>query len=141
MRRYLLDTGPLAALLLNRPAAITTLDPRLAHGELATNILAYGEVIEYLKSFPQDYDALRSGLLDLLEAVHPYVLTYRIMERYADLRRAMRAPYGQGLIGDIDTLIAATALQYDLTVVTLNTRHFNLQRVPGLTVEVIDLRS
>ena len=41
--------------------------------------------------------------------VHPYVLTLRIMERYADVRRAMRRPYGPGLIGDVDTLIAATA--------------------------------
>lgn len=46
MRRYLLDTGPLAALLLNRPAVITRLDPRLAQGELVTSILVYGEVID-----------------------------------------------------------------------------------------------
>jgi predicted nucleic acid-binding protein len=141
MRRFLLDTGLLAALLLNRPAAIASLDPRLAQGELATSILVYGEVIEYIKGFPRDYDSLRNGLVDLLEAVHPYILTYRIMERYADLRRAMRAPYGQGLIGDVDTLIAATALQYDLTVVTTDRRHFNFQRVPGLKVEVINPRS
>lgn len=36
-------------------------------------------------------------------------------------------------IGDMDTLIAATALAYDLAVVTGNERHF--RRVPGLAVE------
>lgn len=44
--------------------------------------------------------------------------TYAILERYADLRRQLRPPYGPGLIGDIDTLIAATALEHDLTLVT-----------------------
>ena len=36
-------------------------------------------------------------------------------------------------IGDMDTLIAATALAYGLTVVTGNERHFG--RVPSLEVE------
>jgi predicted nucleic acid-binding protein len=45
---------------------------------------------------------------------YPYFLTDRILERYADIRRALRPPYGPGLIGDIDTLITATALERDL---------------------------
>lgn len=136
MRRYLLDTGPLAALLLNRPAAVSLLDPLLARGELATSIVVYGEVIEYLKNFHHNYETHRTGLLGLLEAVHPYVLTHRILERYADVRRAMRRPYGHGLIGDIDTLIAATALQYGLIVMTLDA---DFERVPGLVVQHTDL--
>jgi tRNA(fMet)-specific endonuclease VapC len=35
-------------------------------------------------------------------------------------------------IGDVDTLIAATALRHGLTVVTADDRHF--QRVPGLRI-------
>jgi hypothetical protein len=50
---------------------------------------------------------------------------------YADLRRSLRRPYGPGLIGDIDTLIAATALERNLTVVTIDT---DFQRVPNLRV-------
>src|SRR5207249_99102 len=49
--------------------------------------------------------------------------------RYADLRRQMRPPRGPGLIGDIDTLIAATAIERKLTLVTADT---DFQRVPGL---------
>ena len=60
-----------------------------------------------------------------------YDLTYAILERYADLRRAMRSPYGSGLIGDMDTLIAATALVYDLTVVTIDSDY---ARVPDLSL-------
>ncbi|MDQ2810105.1 MAG: type II toxin-antitoxin system VapC family toxin [Chloroflexota bacterium] len=36
------------------------------------------------------------------------------------------------LIGDADTLIAATALHHDLTLVTGNRRHFS--RIPNLTL-------
>ncbi|HEY7091933.1 MAG TPA: type II toxin-antitoxin system VapC family toxin [Ktedonobacterales bacterium] len=40
------------------------------------------------------------------------------MQRYADLRLQLR-PQGN-LIGDVDTLIAATALEHDLIVVTID---------------------
>ena len=65
----------------------------------------------------------------------PYFLTYAIVERYADIRRAMRAPHGPGLIGDVDTLIAATALERNLTVVTLDQ---DFTRVPGLHVQLLE---
>jgi predicted nucleic acid-binding protein len=54
------------------------------------------------------------------------------MERYAAIRLQLRS--GQGLIGDVDTLIAATALERDLTVVTLDS---DFQRVPGLRVHLL----
>jgi predicted nucleic acid-binding protein len=55
-------------------------------------------------------------------------------DRYAQIRRQLRPPHGPGLIGDIDTLIAATALERDLTVVTIDT---DFQRVPGLEVMLL----
>ena len=67
----------------------------------------------------------------LLQEARPLQLTYAILERYADLRRAMRPPYGVGLIGDVDTLIAATALEHSLTVVTLDG---DFTRVPNRSV-------
>jgi predicted nucleic acid-binding protein len=66
-----------------------------------------------------------------MHAVYPYFPTYSILERYADIRRALRRPYGPGLIGDIDTLIAATALDRNLTLVTMDSDY---QRVPDLNV-------
>jgi predicted nucleic acid-binding protein len=55
------------------------------------------------------------------------------MERYAEIRRTMRRQ-GPGLIGDVDTLIAASALEYDLTLVTAD---LDFQRVPGLKLIII----
>jgi predicted nucleic acid-binding protein len=90
--------------------------------------LVYGEVIEYLKG-RSNFPLRRGELRTLLRAISPYFLTYGILERYADIRRQLRSPHSPGLIGDVDTLIAATALERNLTIVTAD-RDF--QRVPGL---------
>jgi predicted nucleic acid-binding protein len=133
MRRYLLDANIVAAYLLGRPAAERLVHAWVKNGETATSMLVYGEVYEYLKSFP---DALthQSALRTLMKEIHPYPLTYSSLELYADLRRAMRSPHGPGLIGDIDTLIAATALDKGLTLVTTDS---DFTRVPNLPVMYI----
>jgi len=51
------------------------------------------------------------------------------MERFAIVRGQLSRPQRQQ-IGDMDLLIAATALHHDLTLLTRNTRDFRL--VPGL---------
>src|SRR5918997_3773651 len=130
MRRYLLDTAPLAALLLARPAAVDLMSPWLNHHGVATSIFAYAEVVEYIKDF-SDAKRRQPQLRTLLGEVYPYFLTYPILERYTDIRRRLRRPHGKGLIGDIDLLIAATALERNLTVVTIDT---DFQRVPNLRV-------
>jgi predicted nucleic acid-binding protein len=94
-------------------------------------MLVYGEVIEYIRGM-WNYPTLRVQLRRHLIDVRPYILTYAIMERYAQLRRAMRS-HG-GLIGDVDTLIASTAPEVNLIVVTLDS-HF--ARVPGLSAQII----
>ena len=99
MRRYLLDTGPLAAYLFNRQAAIELISPWIRSQEGATSILVYGEVIEYLRGRPQ-FPGRQRQLRDLLRGIYPYFLTYPIFDRYADIRRQLRPPHGPGLIGD-----------------------------------------
>lgn len=101
MTRYLLDNGVLIAYLKGRPGALRLVRPWIMAREAATSHLIYGEAIEYLKS-ASDYRQRRTELRELLREVVPYQLTYPILERYADLRRAMRRTVG--LIGDIDTL-------------------------------------
>jgi tRNA(fMet)-specific endonuclease VapC len=131
MTGYLLDTPPLAAYLLGRQGAVPLVSPWITRQEAVTSILVYGEVAEYLRALPNF--AQRLGKLQrLLVHVTPHGLTYPIMERYADIRRALR-PAGK-LIGDVDTLIAATALEHNLTVVTTDS---DFQRVPNLQVMLI----
>ncbi len=133
MRRYLLDTTPLTAYLKGRSAALPLITPWITNREVATSILVYAEVTEHNKSFT-DYSRRQGELRRLLREVVPYVLTYAILERYADIRRQLRPPHGPGLIGDVDTLIAATALVRNLTLVTTDT---DFQRVPGLQLMLL----
>lgn len=96
MREYLLDTGPLAGLLFNRPRIVSRVKPWIEAQEAATSILVYGEVSEYLQGH-RNALALQGQLRGLLRAVFPYLPTYAILERYAALRRQLRSPYGPGL--------------------------------------------
>ena len=134
MRRYLLDTPLVSALLHARPLAVSLITPWMDRHEVATSILVYGEVTEYIAGRP-NFDARYALLRDLLSEIRPHSLTYRVMERYAAIRRSLRRPHGPGIIGDVDTLIAATALERDLTVVTTDS---DFQRVPGLKVYPIE---
>lgn len=102
--------------------------------EATTSIMVYGEVVEYIKPRP-NYLAHQEALKQLLRAVYPYFLTYPIVERYAAIRLALRPPHGDGLIGDVDTLIAATALERDLTIVTVDS---DFTRVPDLKFILLD---
>ncbi len=133
MRLYLLDSNIVAAYLLGRPAAEELARAWVLNDEAATSILVYGEVSEYLKGFP-DAPKRLAALRTLMKKVYPYPLTYSSLEQYAEIRRAMRPPHGPELIGDIDTLIAATALDNGLTLITTDS---DFTRVPDLSVMYI----
>lgn len=131
-----MDTGPLSAYVQGRPAALNEMGAWIDRDTCAASIVVYGEVVEYLKASTR-YLEYRTRLFDLLRVIHLYRLTFPILERYADLRRQMRRPYGSGLIGDLDTLIAATALERNLILVTMDS---DFIRVPGLKVQVMESR-
>lgn len=139
--RYLLDTGPLTAYLLGRAGAVARFDTWIRGGEAATSSLVYAEAIEYFQAFPH-FDRLQAGLRGILhEQVKRLYPTYAVCEQYATLRRTirrLRTPTGHpvGLIGDMDTLIAATALTHGLTVITIDG---DFTRVPGLSHQVLTL--
>lgn len=137
MKRYLLDTSPLAAYLQSRKTAVTLLAPLIKSHEVATSILVYAEVTEYIKGLPHSQKRSQE-LRQLLKEIYPYFLTYSILERYSEIRRKLRPSYGRGLIGDIDTLIAATALERSLTIITAD---HDFERVPNLKVKFVDLNA
>src|SRR5438045_1254426 len=94
-------------------------------------ILVYGEVNEYIRG-RVDYPQLHAQLLELLNEIPPFFLTYPIMRRYGEIRRSLRP--NNSLIGDIDTLIASTAMERNLTLITTDG---DFQRVPGLKLQVV----
>ena len=96
MSGYLIDTTPLSALVFNRPAAVALINPWLRNHEAMTSVLVYGEVVEYLKG-RSDFAQRHGDLFTLLREVYPYLVTVPVMQRYADVRRQLRPPYGPGL--------------------------------------------
>ncbi len=131
---YLLDTGVLNAYLRGRAGAVALVEPWVANGQASTSVLVYGEIVEFLQGLA-DYAHREAEFREVLRDIHPYQLTYLILRRYAALRRAMRPPHGPGIIGDMDTLIAATALERGCTLVTLDG---DFMRVPDLSVKFVD---
>lgn len=137
MTGYLIDTTPLSALVSNRPTVAALMAPWMRAHEASTSILVYGEVFEGLQG-RSNFAQRHQELLILLSEIAPHYIDHAIMERYADLRRQLRPPHGPGLIGDIDTIIAATALEHDLTLVTTDG---DFARVAGLKLMLLDRRT
>jgi len=102
--------------------------PWIRAATVSTSVLCYAEALEHLRG-RADFARHLASLRVLTDDVPLNYVTTEISERYGALRRQLRPPYGPGLIGDIDTLIAATALELDLTVVTTDG---DFRRVPDL---------
>lgn len=134
MKRYLLDTSLLAGFFHQRQKAVDLITPWLRDHEVATSMVVYAEVIEYLKGLP-DFPTHYKAFHKLLHEVTPYPLTYPILDRYADIRRTLRPLHKE--IGDIDTLIAATALEHNLTLFTIDTDY---DRVPDLKWQLVNIK-
>ena len=83
-------------------------------------------LLEFLEGYEHPRDTVA-----LLGAYAQFPLTDRVACRGSWLRRRLRAR-GQ-MMGDFDVLIAATALDAGIPLVTGNVAHF--QRVPGLVLE------
>jgi hypothetical protein len=75
MKRYLLDTSLLAAYLQSRAPAVHLIAPLIERHEVATSILVFAEVTEYLKGLPNAIKR-QHDLRQLLREVYPYFLTY-----------------------------------------------------------------
>ena len=127
MSVYLLDTDWIVNVLHGQEAAIQTL-LELASSGFAVSIITYGELYEGAYYARQPEPAL-AGLNAFLEGKEVLPLTLAIMERFAIVRGALPRSIRRQ-IGDMDILIAATALEHDLTLLTRNLRDF--QHIPDL---------
>jgi tRNA(fMet)-specific endonuclease VapC len=129
---YLFDTNVLSEIVRKAP------DRRVTHRVLAVE--RSQRFASEITRFELRAGALRmpdSGALwrrietQILPQVHWLGVDEAVSTAAANLSHALRI---QGRPIDLpDTLLAATALAHDLTVVTRNVRHF--ARVPGLSVE------
>jgi hypothetical protein len=70
MKRYLLDSGPLMAYLHGRKTVADLVMPWITNREVATSVLVYAEVTEYIKGL-SDFSRCHSDLRRLLSEIYP----------------------------------------------------------------------
>jgi len=124
---YLVDTDWIIDVLHNLQPAVDTL-VRLTPEGLAVSLVSYGEAYEGAY-YARDREAALAGLNMFLQEKELLPLTKEVLECFAVVRGHLPRPARQQ-VGDMDLLIAATALTHDLTLLTRNERDFKL--VPGL---------
>jgi tRNA(fMet)-specific endonuclease VapC len=125
---YLLDTDQVIDYLKGRQE-IRSLISALGGDGLAISLITYGEIYDGIYGDPNPQLA-EVGFTSLLTGVTVLPLTRQIMRRFARIRGNLRRT-GQRL-EDIDLLIAATALDHNLILITRNIQHF--QRIPRLSL-------
>ena len=130
MRRALVDTDTLSEYLKAKNEAVAArADQYLAQfGSLSFSLITRYEVLRGLKAKNATRQLQHFEVFCSANEVLP--LTDAIIVRAADLYAELR---GRGeLISDADLLVAATALESGLVLVTGNVQHF--RRVPALRV-------
>jgi tRNA(fMet)-specific endonuclease VapC len=124
---YLVDTDWIIDVLHGSADAEETLLDLAPEG-LAVSLITYGELYEGAH-YARDSRPALAGLRTFLDGKELLPLTVEVMERFAILRGQLSRQVRQQ-VGDMDPLIAATALSHDLTLLTRNLRVFRL--VPDL---------
>jgi tRNA(fMet)-specific endonuclease VapC len=114
--------------LVGRSRALTVLD-RLSSRHIGVSVIILAEIYQqaFESSNPDAYLATYRSFIAPFQVIPG---TEPIAVRFAEIR-ALLTRRGE-LLADFDMLIAATALHYNLTVLTFNLRHFS--RVPDLSL-------
>ncbi|HEV2108372.1 MAG TPA: type II toxin-antitoxin system VapC family toxin [Thermomicrobiales bacterium] len=123
---YLLDTDWAIDVPAGRSTAVKLLR-RLGSRGVYVSWVTAAEIYEaaYSSSNPE---AQLVHFRHFLSAYRPICPSDPVLEWFGELRAGLRRR--GSLIPNFDLLIAATAVTYDLTLLTRNTRHF--ERVPNL---------
>ena len=124
--KYLIDSDYVADYLSARPQA-TELLATLTKEGTSISLITYGEIYEGIH-FGRDPQQTREVFRRFLRFVPVLSLTKPIMQRFAQIRGELRRT-GK-IIGDFDILIAATAMQHNLTLLTRNIKDY--ERIPHL---------
>lgn len=125
---YLIDSERVVDFLKGMTESVDLLNNLSPHG-MAISVLTYGEVLDGIY-FGRDPVGNEAAFRDFLEPVDILPLSIRVAERFARLRGELRRT---GLIiGDMDLLIGATAIEGNHSLVTRNLGHYD--RLPGLTL-------
>jgi tRNA(fMet)-specific endonuclease VapC len=125
---YLVDTDWVIDHLRGRRETTERLEALHPEG-LGLSVISLAELYEGVY-YARDPEAGEQALNDFLESVDSVGLDEETAKIFGRERGRLRR--AGMIIGDADLLIAATALQYDLTLLTNNRQHF--ERIEGLRI-------
>jgi len=128
--RYLLDTCVISDFIKGEPETTAKLK-KTAPADIAISSITVMELRYGLVINPQRAQKIEPTISSFLSSVTTLPFNTAEAEQAAQIRAALKSQ-GQP-IGAYDALIAATALQHNLIMITTNQREF--ERVPGLQIE------
>ncbi len=131
MTRILLDTSVLIALLRGTEAPAQRLSTTAANDQIFLSAIVAGELAEGFALTPGGARRQRARYERLAGSLERCDFGFGAAEARGRIRAHLRR--AGTLIGDIDELIAAHALDLGAEVATMNASHF--RRGPGLTVQ------
>ncbi len=129
--QYLVDTDWVIHYLNAHPGIVERLRDLLDEG-LGLSIISFAELYEGVY-YSRDPEGDEQDLNDFLRGVTVLGIDADICKIFGKERGRLRA--AGMIIGDFDLLIGATALQYDLTLLTNNRQHF--ERIEGLRIVLL----
>ena len=127
---YLVDSNVVIDQLTDVPSASAVLESLTPKG-LAISIVTYMEAFQGIERSP-DVEQAREKFQAFTDGVLILPFSFAVAERCARLRETLRTQKKRVNSRALDLIIAATALEYDLTLVTKNTEDFT--DIPGLTL-------
>ena len=127
---YLVDSNIVIDNLLDVPTASALLE-QLALEGVAISIVTYMEAFQGIYHSPDPRKA-RETFETFLVGVLILPFSFAVAERCARLRDTLRSQNKRVKSRALDLIIAATALEYGLTLVTKNTEDF--KDIPDLTL-------
>ena len=124
----LLDTDTCIGLLKAVPNVVTGW--RTCGERCAISLMSVGELY-YGAAKSHNPDAERGRIDRLMRILDEGTISKSVMMRFGIIKAELESRGTR--LADADILIAATALENDMTLVTGNTKHFD--RIPGLIIE------
>lgn len=139
MTTYLLDSDVCIHALRPKGSSLlmSALSTMLTEGA-AISVVTYGEIMEGVL-YARHRSLAMQRFREFLEPLDIIGITTDIAEIWADIRGHLRHNVKGRTFADNDLMIAATALRFDLTLMTRNLKDF--EPIDGLTIVTSELEA